>query len=61
MLRSRQKFQNMAVRVAKVKPSAAFARVQLPILKAPGFASIRDPGLLGLNHPIRLTSSLPGK
>jgi hypothetical protein len=56
MLRSRQKFQNMAVRVVKVKPSAAFARVQLPILKAPGFASIRDPGLLhALKDRIELT------
>ena len=38
MLRSRQKFENMAARVAKVKPPPAFARVELPTLKAPGFA-----------------------
>src|ERR671914_157422 len=46
MLRSRQKFQNMAARVTKVKPPAAFARVQLSIVKVPGFASVRNPGLL---------------
>ncbi len=56
MLRSRQKFQNMAVRVAKVKPPAAFAQVQLPILEAPRFASVRNPGLLhALKDPIELT------
>src|SRR5207247_3632880 len=56
MLRSRQKFQNMAVRVAKVKPPAAFARVQLPILEAPRFASVRNPGLLhALKDRIELT------
>ena len=46
----------MAVRVAKVKPPAAFARVQLPILKAPGFASVRNPGFLhALKDRIELT------
>ena|SRR5216110_3029244 len=56
MLRSRQKFQNMAVRVAKVKPPAAFARVQLSILEAPRFASVRNPGLLhALKDHIELT------
>ena len=46
MLRSRQKFQNMAVWVAEVNSAAPFARVQLPIVKASGFASIRNPGIL---------------
>jgi hypothetical protein len=56
MLCSRQKFENMAVRVAKVKPPAAFARVQLPILKAPVFASVRNPGFLhALKDRIELT------
>jgi hypothetical protein len=46
MLRSRQKFQNMAVWVTKVKPPAALSGVQLPILETPGFTSIRNSGLL---------------
>jgi hypothetical protein len=46
ILRSRHKFQNMAVRVAEVNSAASFARVQLPIVKASGLASIRNPGIL---------------
>ena len=46
MLRSRQKFQNMAVWVTKVNPPAALSGVQLPILETPGFTSIRNSGLL---------------
>jgi hypothetical protein len=46
----------VAVWVAKVKPPAAFARVQLSILKAPWFASVRNPGLLhALKDRIELT------
>src|SRR5438445_13795946 len=56
MLRSRQKFQNMAVRVAKVKPPTTFAQVQLPILEAPRFACVRNQGLLdALKDRIELT------
>jgi hypothetical protein len=46
----------MAVWVAKVKPPAAFARIQLSILEASGFASVRKPGLLhALKDRIELT------
>jgi len=55
-LRSREKFQNMAVGVTKVKAPAALSGVQLSILETPGFTSVRNSGLLhALQDGIELT------